>query len=317
MREVIRGVAQVYPDPATMIDAADRTLKAEHPEWLVTAFVAVFDPVALVLSYCTAGHPPPLLRRADGTIVELNSHGLPLGLRSRDEADARTMKVPDDATLLFYTDGLTESTRDVLDGERRVRAALADPAIAARPDLAQALHDVVLRDGAHDDVAILAMRLEPAGAELEGGHYRRWTFDTDDAVTAQRARTVFAESLSEAAMFDEDVFTAELIFGELLSNAVRYAPGRVDVVLDWTGTSTAILHFLDRGPGFVLMPRLPSDLLSERGRGLFLVWSLSEDFNVTKRADGGSHVRVVLSPRRKRDVGPLLLDAVEPARVRP
>ena len=48
------------------------------------------------------------------------------------------------------------------------------------------------------------------------------------------------------------------------------------------------------------MPRLPSDLLSERGRGLFLIWSMSEDFNVTKRADGGAHARVVLSPRRKR-----------------
>jgi hypothetical protein len=27
---------------------------------------------------------------------------------------------------------------------------------------------------------------------------------------------------------------------------------------------------------------------------------MSEDFNVTKRADGGAHARVVLSPRRKR-----------------
>jgi len=71
-------------------------------------------------------------------------------------------------------------------------------------------------------------------------------------------------------------------------------------VLDWSEASTAILHFLDSGPGFVLMPRLPSDLLSERGRGLFLIWSMSEDFNVTKRADGGAHARVVLSPRRKR-----------------
>jgi hypothetical protein len=33
---------------------------------------------------------------------------------------------------------------------------------------------------------------------------------------------------------------------------------------------------------------------------LFLIWSMSEDFNVTKRADGGAHARVVLSPRRKR-----------------
>ncbi|MEA2721495.1 MAG: hypothetical protein QOJ39_3359 [Candidatus Eremiobacteraeota bacterium] len=299
MREVIRGVAQVYADPATMIDAADRTLKTEHPDRLVTAIVAVYDPIVRTLAYCSAGHPPPLMRRADGTVTDLPSNGLPLGLRSRDDADCRTVEIPDGATLLFYTDGLTESTQDVIEGERRVRAALADPRVTGRADLARALHDDVLREGAHDDVAILVMRLDAVSDEVDGEHFRRWTFDTGDSITAQRARNVFAAVLSEAGMFD-DVFTAELIFGELLSNAVRYAPGRVDVVLDWSGGATAILHFLDRGPGFVVIPRLPTDLLSERGRGLFLVWSLSEDFNVTKRADGGSHVRVVLTPRRKR-----------------
>jgi hypothetical protein len=51
---------------------------------------------------------------------------------------------------------------------------------------------------------------------------------------------------------------------------------------------------LDRGPGFTFAPQLPSDLLSERGRGLYIVWSLAEDFNVTQRYDGGSHARAVL-----------------------
>lgn len=305
MRQVIRGVAQVYADPATMIDAADRTLKAEHPDSLVTAFVAVFDPVARSLAYLSAGHPPPLLRRADGTVVELPSQGLPLGARLRDDVDARTTEIPEGATVVFYTDGLTESTRDVVAGEARLRQALTDPTVAAQRNLAKALYDDVLRDGASDDVAILAMRVDAsragASSEVVGQHFRRWVFETGDPATAQRSRAVFATVLSTGGMFEDDVFTSELIFGELLSNAVRYAPGPVEVVLDWSGTSTAILHFLDRGPGFTLMPRLPSDLLSERGRGLFLVWSLSEDFNVTKRADGGAHARVVLSPRRKRD----------------
>lgn len=302
MREVIRGVAQVYADPATMIDAADRTLKSEHPDSMVTAFVGVFDPVAHTLQFCSAGHPPPLVRAPDGTVTDLPSQGLPLGLRSRDDCDTRTATIPNGSTVLFYTDGLIESTQDVIEGERRLRAALSDPDIAARPDLASALHDDVLRDGAHDDVAILAMHVSTPAVELQGQHFRRWTFDTADAATAQGARSVFATALAQAGMLDDDVFTAEIIFGELLSNAVRYAPGRVEVVLDWTRGSTAILHFMDRGPGFVVVPRLPTDLLSERGRGLFLVWSMSEDFNVTKRADGGAHVRVVLSPRRKRTV---------------
>jgi serine phosphatase RsbU (regulator of sigma subunit)/CHASE3 domain sensor protein/anti-sigma regulatory factor (Ser/Thr protein kinase) len=302
MRQVIRGVAQLYADPATIVDAADRTLKAEHPNQLVTAFVGVFDPVARTLSYCSAGHPDPLFRLADGTVSELPSRGLPLGLRARGDTDPRTATVPEGATMVFFTDGLIESTRDVVEGERRVREVLAAPSIMERPNVAEALYEGVLHDGANDDVAILVMRVDPsrAGASTEalGQFFHRWTLDTHDAATAQRSRGAFAALLGEGGMFDEDVFSAELIFGELLSNAVRYAPGTIEIVLDWSG-APATLHFLDRGPGFELIPRLPTDLLSERGRGLFLVWSMAEDFNVTKRPDGGSHARVVLSPRRR------------------
>jgi anti-sigma regulatory factor (Ser/Thr protein kinase) len=56
-----------------------------------------------------------------------------------------------------------------------------------------------------------------------------------------------------------------------------------------------VFHVLDRGPGFVLAPRLPNDTMSERGRGLFLVWSLADDVNVTRRYGGGAHTRAVLS----------------------
>ena len=295
MREVIRGVSQVYADPATMIDAADRTLKAEHPDSLVTAIVAIFDPVARTLSYCSAGHPPPLLRDVTGRITELKARGLPLGLRDRDEPGSVTVDVPDGACVAFYTDGVIESTQDILEGGQRLHDAFANPALALGPQPARALHDALLSNGAHDDVAILVVRLEGAA---DARHAQTWTFDTGETATAQHARADFAALLTARRMGDVDVFTAELIFGELLSNVVRYAPGRIEVVLDWSEGSTAILHFLDRGPGFVLMPRLPSDLLAERGRGLFLVWTLSDDFNVTKRADGGSHVRVVLSRRR-------------------
>ena len=51
----------------------------------------------------------------------------------------------------------------------------------------------------------------------------------------------------EAAI--EDVAIAEIVFGELSSNAVRYAPGPVDVIVDWSGPDP-VLHVLDKGPGF-------------------------------------------------------------------
>ena len=203
MRQVIRGVAQLYADPATIVDAADRTLKSEHPNRLVTAFVAVFDPVARTLSYCSAGHPDPLLRLVDGSIAELPSQGLPLGLRARDDADARTAGVPDGATIVFFTDGLIESTRDVVEGERRLRDALSSASVLGRPNLAQALYDEVLHDGANDDVAILVMRVDAtaAGASTEtlGQHFFRWTFDTRETSRRRSARAPRSRPCSRRA----------------------------------------------------------------------------------------------------------------------
>jgi len=44
----------------------------------------------------------------------------------------------------------------------------------------------------------------------------------------------------------------------------------------------------------VLLERLPINPLSERGRGLFIVSSMTPEFNVTERPRGGSHARAVL-----------------------
>jgi serine phosphatase RsbU (regulator of sigma subunit) len=300
MRQVIRGVAQVYADPATLIDAADRTLKAEHPDWLVTAFVGVFDPIAHILSYVSAGHPPPFLRRPNGEVVALESVGLPLGLRLRNEADTRSVDVELGSVLLFYTDGLTESSRDVVEGELQVMTALSQPEIALDEHPAKALYHRILHQGAHDDVVVLSMRFGLAPQSLSKDvrystpYLYSWSFHTDEVHKGQAARLEFAQLLRDGHCSEADVFNSEIIFGELLGNVVRYAPGDVDIFLDWNVGSRPTLHFLDKGPGFIIAPMLPTDILNERGRGLFLVWTLSHDFNVTKRTIHGSHARAVL-----------------------
>jgi hypothetical protein len=79
---------------------------------------------------------------------------------------------------------------------------------------------------------------------------------------------------------------------------VRYAPGAVDVIADWSGADP-VLHVLDRGPGFRHIAILPPDLLSESGRGLFIVSALTQDFRVAKGPKGGSHARAVLRMRSR------------------
>ena len=297
MRQVIRGVAQVYADPIAMLDAADRTLKTEYPDMFVTAFVGVLDPVARTFAHASAGHPPPFLRDASGTVTPLGESGLPLGLRVRGEI-ATTTPLPASGLLVFYSDGLIESDRNVVRGYERLMAALARPEIASGSSPAGGLYRAMLKRGGNDDVVVLTLQLEAPEANVHDGNgegAQRWTFDSNDAPRAHAARHSFVEALRDAGLRQKQLDAAELVFGELLGNVVRFAPGPVEIVLNRTHAAAPVLHVLDRGTGFTFAPMLPLDLLSERGRGLYIVWSLAEDFNVTPRHDGGAHARAVLA----------------------
>ena len=303
MRQIIRGIAQVHADPALMLDAADRALRLEDMQRFVTAFVGVLDPIAKTLSYASAGHPPPMLRHPDGSVEWLSDGGLPLGLRQvRDEATGRSIPIADGSTLVLYTDGLTEVAHDAIEGERRLERLVARASFFSKHKPAQFLKDTFL-DGAsaRDDVAILVVGIR--GTTRAGNEsatpQQRWTFDVADAQAAQAARRSFGEGLSQRGASPEDVSSAEVVFGELVGNVVRYAPGPIEVSVDWSGAAP-VLHVLDKGPGFRHMAILPKDIFSESGRGLFLVSYLTEDFHVSMRPTGGSHARAVLSLQRQR-----------------
>ncbi len=287
VRQAIRGVAQVHADPALMLEAADRTLRAETPDRFVTAFVGVIDGVARTFSYASAGHPAPLVRGGDGAFVELIGGGLPLGLREDVRGGGELLVLPDEAFLVFYTDGLIESTHDVDEGERRLRAAVADSAVIGSENPALAIHDAVLVEGSRDDVAILTVAVGKA-PELA-----RWNFDALDASTAHRVQREIGGRLRTAGFDEGRLALAELVVAELIGNTVRYAPGPIDVYLE-RDHDMPVVHVLDRGPGFEFAARLPPDIFSESGRGLFLISSLAEDLHVVRRPDGGSHARVVL-----------------------
>jgi PAS domain S-box-containing protein len=287
VRQAIRGVAQVHADPALMLEAADRTLRAETPDRFVTAFVGVIDGVGRTLSYASAGHPPPLVRAGDGSFIDLECGELPLGLRENVRGGGHTIKLPADAFLVFYTDGLIESTHDIDEGERRLRAAVADPEIVRTDSPALAIHDAVLVEGSRDDVAILTV------AVGEPPDFVRWGFDALDADASRSAQRDIGRRLHAAGFGDERLALAELVIAELIGNTVRYAPGPIDVYLE-RDREVPVVHVLDRGPGFEFAARLPQDPFSESGRGLFLISSLAEDLHVVRRPDGGSHARVVL-----------------------
>ncbi len=297
MRQIIRGIAQVHADPALMLDAADRALRLEYPDHYVTAFVGVFDPIAGTLAYSSAGHPPPMLRHPDGRVELLSDGGLPLGLRNIAKESGKAVAVEPGSYLVLYTDGLTEALRRPAEGEERLCALVQDGTALTGAHPARALRDAVFEGAsAKDDVAILVLGMTGGAASKPGERepVERWSFETWDGNAAQAARRAFAAGLRARAADPECIYKAEVVFGELVGNAARYAPGRVEVTVDWSGAAP-VLHVLDRGPGFHHVPALPRDVYSESGRGLFIISSMSDDFSVSKRPSGGSHARAVLS----------------------
>ncbi|GAA1108818.1 SpoIIE family protein phosphatase [Nocardiopsis metallicus] len=120
------------------------------------------------LHWVNAGHPPPLLVTAGGEARYLeDGHGPLLGMNSAlhlglEWPDARE-ELPERSTLLFYTDGLVESRDRHLDtGLEELRRHAAD---LVEHELEDFLDGLLARiDPKGDDVALLALRIPPAGA---------------------------------------------------------------------------------------------------------------------------------------------------------
>lgn len=288
VRQAIRGVAHVRADPALMLAAAGRALQNEDPEGYVTAFAGVIDPIAATLTHANAGHPPPFVRLPNGYIESFEGATPPLGVTDGSEIETLTCEFLPGSMMVLYTDGLVESTHDVLDGYKKLRAALSNPAIfrASRP--AAALKKALLQERSRDDVAILVIESVARAAP------RRWAFDARDPDDSRRVRAQVIETLRKGGYPDERITSAELILAELTANVFRYAAGPSQIVLEWNGENPPVLHVIDLGPGFQFEAKLPADVYSETGRGLYLISTLASDLQVSQRNSGGSHARVVL-----------------------
>jgi GAF domain-containing protein len=159
MRAAIRALVAVDPDPRTVLLALDRLFDHYDFHQLVTMVYAVADPQRGEVVVANAGHPPPVMRRADGRVeVVAGEPGLLLGAGGGDRETITVPYEPGDL-LLAYTDGLVERRDE--DIERGVRRLSEASAASGTDDLFTWLADVVtaVRDTRRDDdVAVLAIR---------------------------------------------------------------------------------------------------------------------------------------------------------------
>jgi phosphoserine phosphatase RsbU/P len=75
----------------------------------VTFFLARFDEASRLLTFCNAGHNPPILRRFDGSIERLLPTGAAIGLIEQSKFHQSTIKLHQGDRIMMYTDGVVET----------------------------------------------------------------------------------------------------------------------------------------------------------------------------------------------------------------
>jgi anti-sigma regulatory factor (Ser/Thr protein kinase) len=116
----------------------------------------------------------------------------------------------------------------------------------------------------------------------------RWSFESTDAGEAYTVRFDLLAYLKSRAALDSDLEAAALIFGELVGNVVRHAPGPITVEIFWE-RGNAVLRVVDKGPGFewsgsVTLP----EIMAESGRGLYIARSVARALHVRRLAGNGT-----------------------------
>jgi serine phosphatase RsbU (regulator of sigma subunit) len=159
-----------------------------HGRGIVTAISAILDRRRRTLTFANAGHPPPLVMTGDGHGFLAHVVGdLPLGIFPKHRSADCVIAIPDDALIVFYTDGITEHDRDIFRGEEELIEACRSVYDLPIEDAARAIARKILRKGrGRDDAAVLAVRaLTSAGAKqlwvgaCGPGGYR---FDTPQSI---------------------------------------------------------------------------------------------------------------------------------------
>jgi PAS domain S-box-containing protein len=159
MRAAIRAYVAVDPDPVHVIGLMDGLFKAYEIGQLVTIVYLVADPASGQVSMMNAGHPPPVVLRADGSVDQLRSTGgPPLGT---GEGNRHVTSFPLGAgdLVLAFTDGLIERRGEDIDvGQLRVVEAMTSLADGSLPERLEQLVTEISDHTRSDDVAALALR---------------------------------------------------------------------------------------------------------------------------------------------------------------
>lgn len=281
LRTTVRAFAQMDMDPVELLSRLDDLVAQSAEEQRgepgasdgayadvttgATCLYAVYDPVSRRCVMARAGHLPPAVVDPDGRLSfpELPA-GPPLGLGGLP-FESLEIELPVGSLLALFTDGLVEARdRDIDHGLDTLGRVLRDRHASLDELCDRAVAELLPSGPAADDTALLLIRTR----ELDTSQVTEWELPAEP-VAAGRARELATEQLHDWGL-EELSFATELVVSELVTNAVRYAEGPIQVRL--IRDRTLLCEVADRGHTSPHLRHSGED--DEGGRGLFIVAQL-------------------------------------------
>lgn len=156
-----------------MVTAVNEYLASNTPSnRFITFFVAELDAENGELSYINAGHNPPLVGRADGSVDELDSGGFPLGIMPNAEFELGKMKLAPGEAVIVFSDGVSEAenTNGEEFGVERlsevVKKHIGRSAAGLRDKIESSLSEFTGTAPANDDITlVIVKRKQPPANE--------------------------------------------------------------------------------------------------------------------------------------------------------
>jgi serine phosphatase RsbU (regulator of sigma subunit)/anti-sigma regulatory factor (Ser/Thr protein kinase) len=280
-----------------LVSRADTLTTAQSPDLVATVMVVRYSPTDGHVRLAGAGHPPALVISSGGEVRQVGAPGIPIGYPGAGTSEVIKLTLDRGDTLVLYTDGLIEASKDILTGLERITRAAAETAQYPAPHLARALVERSLSGAMRrdDSLALVLRRRIPPGTDpappLGAFEYRF----SPSMATVPLARHLLGDWLEHMAIEESERADLLLVASELCSNAVRHASGRPGALAlrAWADADALVVEVEDDGAGMELSHRLEDpDLDAEQGRGLYVVRALTDEVTV-RRVDERTLVRAV------------------------
>ncbi|WP_405540782.1 SpoIIE family protein phosphatase [Streptomyces sp. NBC_00075] len=283
LRTAVRTLADVDLAPDELLTRLDDVVirlerEASSPagEISATCLYAIYDPVSRTCSLASAGHVLPAVVSPDGGVEFLELQvGPPLGVGGFPFETA-DVELREGSLLALFTDGLIEtSNRDIDAGLALLGQALSQPSPSLEGTCDLVL-DSLLSTRPTDDIALLLARTHA----LDAGQVVAWDLPANPAVVTD-ARKHTANQLTAWGL--EDItFTTELVVSELVTNAIRYGGGPIQLRL--IKDATLICEVSD--PSSTAPHLRRARIFDEGGRGLLLVAQLTDHWGTRQTPTG-------------------------------